>query len=158
MAIFAALALLGSALAAVGFIHTDLAAMIWMQVPVAAFAAWVLHRTARRTPGPLRSGYTLTLVAVGFSLVLVAALLHDPDEYGPDLRKTMTMVHRFDLVLAAACLVVAALRHFESRFALPATAALSPTLIFVLPLGTIAAIWWMVRVRGSEATARACAA
>ena len=91
-------------------------------------------------------------------LETLAATLHDPDAFAEDLRRTMILVQRCDVVLAVACLVVAGLRAAGSRFALPATAAVSPLLLFVLPLGTAASIWWMIRVRGTEATARASAA
>ncbi|MHC4452519.1 MAG: hypothetical protein ACYS0E_20645 [Planctomycetota bacterium] len=158
MATAAALFLLGSALSVVVFSYAGLGYLAWVLTPGALFAGYLLHRAARHRPGELSKGYTRALVLVGFSLVLFAATLHDPDAFAEDLRRTMILVQRCDVVLAVACLVVAGLRAAGSRFALPATAAVSPLLLFVLPLGTAASIWWMIRVRGTEATARASAA
>lgn len=154
MAAAAALFLLGCALAAIAIPHAGFAHLAWAVIPCAAAGGYALHRSARASPTLLSKGYTRALVVVAFSLILAAAVLHDPDQYDEDLRATMTLVHRFDLVLAGACLLTAALRYARSRFALPATAALSPLLLFVLPLGTAAALWWMFAVRGREATVR----
>jgi hypothetical protein len=158
MATGAAFLLLGSALSIAVFDYAGLGHLAWVVTPVALLAAYLLHTTARQPPGVLSKGYTRALVLVGISLLIFAVTLHDPDAFADDLHKTMTFVQRCDWALAVACLLVAGLRTTRSRFALPATAALSPLLLFVLPLGTAASIWWMVRVRGTEATARASAA
>ena len=158
MATGAAFLLLGSALSVAVFRSAGLGHLAWAATPVALFAGYLLHRAARQRPDALSKGYTRALVLVGFSLVIFAATLHDANAYAEDLHTTMALVQRCDLVLAVACLLVAGLRTTRSRFALPGTAALSPLLLFVLPLGTAASIWWMVRVRGTEATARASAA
>jgi len=149
MATGAAVFVLGSALAVAVFIHAGLGHLAVVLLPGALAAGYLLNRSARLRPVELSKGYTRALVLVGFSLVLLAATLHDPEAYGEDLRKTMALVHLLDLVLATSCFVVAALRLARSRFAPAATAALSPLLLFVLPLGTAASIWWMVRVRGT---------
>jgi hypothetical protein len=149
MATGAALFVLGSALSVAVFSYAGLGQLAWVLTPGALFAGYLLHRAARHRPGEMSKGYTRALVLVGFSLVVFAATLHDPDAFAEDRRGTMTLVQRCDVVLAVACLLVAGLRTTRSRFALPATAAVSPLLLFVLPLGTAASIWWMVRVRGT---------
>jgi len=60
------------------------------------------------------------------------------------------MVRNLELVIAAACFVVATLRSLESRVAGTATAGLSIALAPFFPFGTVLFIWYVLKVRKIE--------
>ncbi|MHC4939199.1 MAG: hypothetical protein ACYTHK_09550 [Planctomycetota bacterium] len=147
MANFAAFMLLGGALTSVVPIPAGFG---WVLLPIVVLFGYLLHLAARERPHPLSVGYDRALLVTGVCVILMAATMHNPDRWDEEMRESVSLVHRFELVIAGACLLTWALRRTRSRFALPATHALSPLPLFIIPIGTVVSIWWMFSVRGRE--------
>jgi len=97
-------------------------------------------------------GYTVALMVLGFLLLssvimMVAIALHGEEEAWP-----LYMVASLELLLAVACLAVAAFRARGSVLGAPATTALSLVLALAFPYGTAVFLWWLLHVRKRERT------
>lgn len=102
--------------------------------------------------------YTVVLFLVGgFALMslashtffLIPLMKEDPD-HEPIVIYVMHFVQAVEAILVVLCFAVGVLRAYRSRIAAPTTAALSILLIFWLPFGTAAFIYWVGWVRRRE--------
>ncbi len=95
-------------------------------------------------------GYTVLLWVFGFFLVVAAVMMHSMSAQEEESAWVFRMVRNMELVMAAACFLVATLRSIGSRIAGTATTAISIILATYFPFGTAAFIWWLVSVRKRE--------
>jgi len=103
-------------------------------------------------PAGLIAGYTAALAVGGVVTGLAAGLLYRGkwDEWARVIR----LLAHLHALMAIACLLAAGLRHFGAAAARAATAVASVLLIFLIPMGTAAFFWWLLRVRHLEAPSR----
>lgn len=99
--------------------------------------------------------YTILLMIVGLFFVL-GAVLHQwmIGRTGEDAAWAFRLVRNLEIVIAAAALLVAGFRAFDSRLAPPATAALSIFFALCFPFGTAVFLYWFLSVRKREAPPR----
>jgi len=103
-------------------------------------------------PARFIAGYTAALGVGGIATGLAAVLLYGIQ--GDEWARTIRLLAHLHALMAVACVLAAVLRHFGATSARAVTAVASILLIFLIPMGTAAFLWWLLRVRHQEAPPR----
>ncbi|MEM8884031.1 MAG: hypothetical protein AAGD14_08185 [Planctomycetota bacterium] len=117
--------------------------MVAICAALAAIAFWFAYALSPRNPVPLAPVGGRLLVATGLLVVVLAEFSAGTDRSDP-FTSYVLWLHR---VFGILCLAAWALRLRPARIALAFTRGLMCHLLILFPIGTLAAVLYLVRIR-----------